>query len=183
MELGMRGNTIYRLFKNSNKAYIYKAGKLFLIEFSKVTIDFSPTKGLEITKYITDEQQQKAIMLFILNLSTKYTADQISNMLKNWSKIDLQTLYATATTEEREMMQTIDRIVNSEKFKVLLEAPINTVNQIVSKVMENLKPTIEVKKINTKTVTADFDTMIKRNENLPDNTRVEILNKYQYENQ
>jgi len=29
----------------------------------------------------------------------------------------------------------------------------------------------------------DFESIIKTNENLPDNTRVEILNKYKYENQ
>ena len=74
-------------------------------------------------------------------------------------------------------------IVNSEKFKPLLEAPINTINQVISDIIDNLDLKVEVKKINTKTVTSDFDTIIKKNENLPDNTRVEILNKYRYENQ
>ena len=183
MELGMRGNTIYRLFKNSNKAYIYHVGKLFLIEFSKVTVDINLNLDLQIKNYFDTKDQQKAMMLFILNLSTKYTADQISNMLKNWSKIDMATLYATATTEEREMMQTIDKIVNSEKFKPLLDAPINAMNQVVSDIIDKLPLAVEIKKINTKTVTGDFDTIIKKNEKLPDNTRVEILNKYRYENQ
>ena len=168
-----------QLFNKSSRISVYRTignvSKVFLLEFSKVTVDATWRNGIVYKTFFTDEDAFKVFALFTVNMATSYSSEQLTNMFVKWSQSDMTYLYSTFDPERKALAEKIDVIVKSQSFKKLIDQPFSIINKYISNIVETMKINAEIKKSSTIITTQSFENYIKTNEKLPaDKTYVNI---------